>query len=48
MENKIILPKTQKLIDELKEQPTDKDRISALESAITDLAMMLVEVEDNE
>lgn len=29
-------------------QPTDKERIIALESAITDLAMMLIGVEDNE
>ena len=29
-------------------KPTDKDRITALESAITDLAMMIVGVEDSD
>lgn len=46
--NTLILPNTQKLIDELKKQPTEADRISALESALTDLAIMLTEVSSNE
>lgn len=29
-------------------QPTDKDRISALESAVTDLAIMIMGVDENE
>lgn len=43
IENTIILPKTQALIDNLKKQPTEVDRILALENAITDLAIMLTE-----
>jgi hypothetical protein len=42
MENEIILPKTQELIDKLKEQPTTTERINALESAISDIAMMIM------
>lgn len=46
-ESMIILPKTQTLIDNLKNQPTDKERIEALENAITDIAVMLVGGENN-
>ena len=42
------IPEVQKLVDALKEQPTDKDRISALEKAIADLAVMLVGGVDND
>ena len=40
--NGFYLPETQKLIDKLKEQPSEKDRIAALESAIADIAVMFV------
>ena len=45
--NGFYLPETQKLIDKLKEQPSEKDRILALESAIADLAILLSQNLDN-
>ncbi len=41
VEGKIILPNTQKIINELSHQPTEAERISVLEEALTDLAIML-------
>ena len=37
----------QKLVDALKNQPSDKDRIAALEGAIADLAILLSQNLDN-
>lgn len=34
-----LLPKTKKLIDDAKKQPTNEDRIAALEEAIAELAL---------
>lgn len=47
MEGRIYLPETQKLIDQLQKQPTDKQRLGALEAAIADLAILLTEVKSN-
>ena len=38
-------PKTQELIDKLKEQPTEKERIEALENAIADLSLQIMGVD---
>lgn len=50
MENKegrIYLPETQALIDSLKSQPTDAERISALEIAVADLAIQAMGVSED-
>lgn len=38
----------QKLVDALKNQPSDKDRLAAVETAIADLAILLSQNLDNE
>jgi hypothetical protein len=47
-ENMIVLPKTQAVIDSLKTQPTEEERILALENAVSDLALILIGVSSNE
>lgn len=47
MEERIYLPETQALLDDLKCQPTDAERIAALEVAVADLAIQTSEVDKN-
>lgn len=47
MEGRIYLPETQALLDNLKCQPTDAERISALEIAVADLAIQSAGVDKN-
>ena len=41
----IYLPEVQKLVDELKEQPTNTERIEALENALADLSIQTMGVD---
>lgn len=44
-ENTIFLPKTQALIDAMGKQPTNEERITALENAVADLAIQSIGTE---
>ena len=46
--NGIYLPEVQKLVDELKEQPTTTERIEALENAVADLTIQTMGADTND
>ena len=46
--NPFYIPEAEELLKKLKNQPSDKDRLAAVETAIADLAILLSQNLDNE